>query len=145
MPQDPVALAESVPAEYWEMSPEDAPIDVVHQWALEHPDASQINTVTYMPNVLFNKAHSTIRGLGEAVTEISGVLTTLEELSAHTYPEAIRLRRSIREALRKLNGALELVNAQLPPDKEHPALEPRNGVDPTDDDYWSQLGETRGD
>ena len=27
----------------------------------------------------------------------------------------------------------------------HPAHEPRSGVDPNDDDYFSQLAETRGD
>lgn len=85
--------------------------------------------VGFMNTGLFNSAHGTIRGLGEAVTQVIDVLTTVNHLSDYSYPEAIQLREGILRELQKLTGVLAVVNARLDEDPEHPALEPKVSVD----------------
>ncbi|MDO8265663.1 MAG: hypothetical protein Q7T41_01820, partial [Candidatus Saccharibacteria bacterium] len=71
-----------------------------------------------MSTLLHNTAHSTIRGLGEAVTQVTGVLTTIDQLSDYTYPDAVELRKEILRELQVLTGVLTVVNGRLATESE---------------------------
>jgi hypothetical protein len=47
------------------------------------------------------------------------------------------------EHVQRIDGDYSSITSK--PKIHHPGLEPREGVDPNSPDYFSQLGETRGD
>jgi len=88
--------------QYWDASPEDAPIDVIHRWAEEHPEVTY-----YMDTILFNDAQNAIRELGRIIKILRDTPSLLSRLSDYEYLEAIELKHSLLAGLGNLATALD--------------------------------------